>query len=457
MKLGELLKTIRKGESEQLELKPSFSQVNEIIETVSAFSNKSGGSVIVRVSGSGKILGLQIGEDTIERLCNKIKDSTEPAVYPKILVQEIYGKKIVAIEVGESAEKPVLAFGRAFKRVGRSTLKVEKDEHEKMVLEKKKVYFDSLPCKGAALKDIDWAFVNKFFIPKYESIAKAKLAGKPEDLLETLGCIKNSMPTNAGILLFGKNPQIFFMNAYIALARYKEGIGTERLDYKEFDGNIFLQIDKSWEYIKEHIAVMSMLDPLKVEREDISEYPLFSIRELVVNAVCHRDYSEQGSKAIIKMFDDCIEFYNPGGLAKDITPENIAQKQFSRNPVIAKALSKIRYIEELGEGWDKIIKEHKKHPLKPRLPKISADRSSMLVTLFSTKAKFEEKKEALALNERQKRILNRLKKEGMITTGICAKLLGVSSDTALRELSHLKTLSLIRQKGVGRGLYYVIK
>ncbi len=93
------------------------------------------------------------------------------------------------------------------------------------------------------------------------------------------------------------------------------------------------------------------------------------------------------------------------------------------------------YIEELGEGWDKIIKEHKNHSLKPKMPKISADKSSFLVTLFSTKGKFEEKKEALALNERQKIILEYLKKKGRVTTGMCAKLLGVSNDTALRELS----------------------
>src|SRR3989338_9171989 len=454
MKIEELLSTLKQGESEQLELKPSLSQINEIVETVSAFSNKAGGIFIVGVSGSGKILGLQIGGDTIERLTNKIKDATEPNAYPKIFVREIDGKKIIVIEVKESANKPVLAFGRAFKRVGKSTLKVDKDEHEKMVLEKKNVYFDSLPCKEAALKDIDWVFVKKFFMPKYESAAKTKLAGKPKNLLETLGCIKDNIPTNAGILLFGDEPQKFFMNAYIALARYKEGIGTERLDYKEFNGNIFLQIDKSWEYIKEHIAMMSVLNPMKVEREDIPEYPLFSIRELIVNAICHRDYSEQRSKAIIKMFSDRMEFYNPGGLAKDITPENIAQKQFSRNPVIAKVLSRIRYIEELGEGWDKIIKEHKIHYLKPRLPKISADKSSMLVTLFSTKDKFGKEKK-IELSERQRKALEFVSKEGKIANKDYRKLFsGITDRTVLNDLTDLVKKGVLKKAGKTKGVYY---
>jgi len=125
-----------------------------------------------------------------------------------------------------------------------------------------------------------------------------------------LSCIKEGKPTNAGILLFGENPQYFFRNSYIALARYKGKMeGVERLDYKEFFGNLFHQIDECDKYIKEHIAIMSRLLPHKVEREDIPEYCWFSIRELVTNAVCHRDYEDQGSKVIAKIFSDRIEFY----------------------------------------------------------------------------------------------------------------------------------------------------
>jgi len=116
-------------------------------------------------------------------------------------------------------------------------------------------------------------------------------------LLEALNCIIDDKPTNAGVLLFGKNPQKIFINAYIAIARYKgKEVGIERLDYKEFNGNLFHQIDECDKYIKEHIAIMSRLFPYKVEREDIPEYPLFSIRELVTNAVVHRDYAIIGSR-----------------------------------------------------------------------------------------------------------------------------------------------------------------
>jgi len=456
MNKRDVLKPIEKGESDTLEFKSSLADINKIVEDISGFSNSRSGKILIGISNSGKVLGIEIGKDTVERLANKIVSNTEPKVYPNISVKEIDAKKIIVIEIPKSSET-VLAFGRPFKRVGKSTVKMSKEEYEKLIIEKKKVYFDSQVCEKATLDDIDWIFVKGFFIPKYETITGIKVVGKPEKLLEALSCIKKRKPTNSGILLFGKNPQKFFTNAYIALARYKgKEVGIERLDYKEFDGNLFQQVDNCDKYIKERVAVMSRLLPYQVERQDIPEYGLFSIRELITNAVVHRDYSEQRTKVIIKMFDGRIDFYNPGGLPREITPQNITEKQFSRNPTIAKVFAKVKYIEELGEGWDKIIKEHKDHPLKPNPPKIKADEYTVLVTLFSTKERFEEKK-VLELSGRQKKIMKYLEMNKRITTGTCAKLLNVSNDTALRELSKLKSLGIILRRGIGRGIYYVIK
>lgn len=89
------------------------------------------------------------------------------------------------------------------------------------------------------------------------------------------------------------------------------------------------------------------------------------------------------------MLSDHIEFYNPGGLGEGITPENIVRRQFSRNPILARVLSRVGYIEELGEEWDKILVEHETHPLDPPIPEIEADETSFSVTLFSTREKFE--------------------------------------------------------------------
>ncbi len=449
---------IEKGESERVEFKTSLSEWKEAVKTLVAFSWIKGGIVIFGISNSGKILGVEIGKGTIEELANNIKQKTDPKIYPNINILEINNKNIILVEIGKISDEPILFFGRAYKRVGKSTHQLSRDEYKRVIRDLYEQEFDGQVCEKASLKDIDWDFVKNEFIPLYEKISERKVEGEIKELLESLSCIRNNKPTNAGILLFGKKPQKFFMNSYIALARYRGDVeDAKRLDYKEFEGNLFQQIDNCNRYIRDHIAVMSRLEPGEVRREDIPEYGFFSIRELITNAVCHRDYSEQGSKVIIKMFDNRIDYYNPGGLSRDITPQNIIQKQYSRNPMIAKVLSKVEYIEELGEGWNKIIKEHKEHSLKPELPKINADKSSMLVSLFSTKGKFEEGKEGLVLNERQRKAIEYLKENNSISISKYMILNNVSDKTARRDLGFLIMKGFLIKEGVTTNLMFKLR
>lgn len=459
MEEEKLKKLLSQEESETLEFKKSLQLKDEIGSSICAFANSKGGDILVGVNDKGEIKEVQIGKKTLIDLAEYIKKSTDPQIFPEIKVVKIKNKDIIKIKVKQSLEKPVFFKGKVYKRVGNTNQKISSSEIREMAKETKvKPYWDGQICKEANLEDIDWEFAKEFFLPLYEEISKKKILGKPETILKSLGCIKLDSSTNAGILLFGKNPQKFFINSYIALARYKGNqVNTERLDYKEFNGNLFKQIDECSKYIKEHIAIMSRLHPYQVQREDIPEYGLFSIRELTTNALCHRDYENQHTKVIIKIFDDRIEFYNPGGLPQDITPRNIAEKQFSRNPIIAKVLAKIKYIEELGEGWDKIIKEHKEHPLKPRLPKIKSDKYTTTVTLFSTKDKFEAKRIDIELNERQKYVLEKIKIHGFIRSIEIQNKFNVTRDTANRDLNYLIKLNLIKREGKGKKVRYVSK
>ena len=123
------------AESEILEWKSSLSQLNRIIETISAFSNTKGGTIIIGVDGTGKSLGISIGKDTIEQMTNKIISNTEPKIYPDISVRKFEGKNLIVIRVDKYPYDIVLAFGRPYKRVGKSTLKVSKDEYKRKILE----------------------------------------------------------------------------------------------------------------------------------------------------------------------------------------------------------------------------------------------------------------------------------------------------------------------------------
>lgn len=156
------------------------------------------------------------------------------------------------------------------------------------------------------------------------------------------------------------------------------------------------------------------------------------------------------------MFSDRIEFDSPGGFYGGVNEKNILEKQYSRNEVLTKVFNKIQYTEELGEGWDKIIDEHKKHPLKPKLPIVKDVEGTVIVTLFSTRKKFEkiEKKTEIRvteLNERQKKALDLINTKGKVTM---AKLREIYPDvnrrTLTRDINTLIKIGLLERRGRGR-------
>ena len=456
----DVLRLIKQRETESIELKSSLSKLEEIVEAISGFSNTKGGKILIGVSNNGKILGVKIGKDTVERLTNKIAQNTDPKVQPRISIQEIDKKKIIVIDVKEGVDKLVLAFGRPYKRVGKSTVRMSKDEYERLILEKhkEKLRFDNQICEGASYDDIDENTVN-WFIERYEFLIGRKLHLSGAELVKSFGCLakidEEVRLTNVGVLLFGKDPQKFYPNSRVTVVIYPgRSIGTKHIDLRDFEGTLFKIIDDVDDFTKKNIHAYSYLKKKQVPRESIPQYPYFVIRELLVNAVAHRDYNLSGARAIIKIFEDRIEYQSPGPLPKGITPENITKEVYHRNPILMKALSKVKYVEEIGEGWDRIIEEIKNHPLKPKAPKIEDTGLSVIVTIYSP-----EKLELMGmdLNERQKKIIKFIEENKRMTTSQCAHLLNVSNDTALRELLKLRSLGLVGQKGVGRGTYYTIK
>ena len=124
------------AESPTVEWKQSLSEIDEIIETTAAFANTEGGRIFIGVSPEGKAIGVQIGKGTIEKLVNRIAQHTDPKLHPKVTVRKKDGKEIIVVEVKESHDHLVLAFSKPYKRVGRSTVKMAKDEYERLILEK---------------------------------------------------------------------------------------------------------------------------------------------------------------------------------------------------------------------------------------------------------------------------------------------------------------------------------
>ncbi|MBU4338401.1 transcriptional regulator, partial [Patescibacteria group bacterium] len=261
--------------------------------------------------------------------------------------------------------------------------------------------------------------------------------------------------TNAAILLFGKNPQKFFLQAETRCARFKGIEPIEFIDMKVFGGNIISQRDDAIEFIKEHIKLHMKI--AGAERIEKWEYPIEAIREAVTNAICHRDY-EISSNIQIRIFDDRIEIWGCGLLPKPLTPEDLKKKHKSilRNPLIAKCFFLVKFIEEWGTGTNRIVEECLKHGLPE--PLFEEVVGNLVITFRKDIYTEEDYLKNLGLNERQINVISFVKKKKKITNREYQEEFNISERTASRELGYLVKKDVFKQIGTtGKGTYYKLK
>ncbi len=430
-------KIIKSGEWENIEFKSSLAERKEILETICAFSNSAGGTILVGVDDEGNVLGIKIGKNTIQELINEIKFSLEPLIIPNIEVVDLKNKKILVINVNEGLNKPYFFKGIAYKRVGRTNQRLSKEEIEKIIVEKYKsrISFEERIVK-VSLKDLDEEKIKDFvYVAKQYRNLDLKFVSTRE-FLKRLGLTKNNNITYAALLCFFKNPQIFLPYCVVKCGKFKNGLVNE----KEMKGNLFDQVIKSLEFVKENIKSTYTIDETG-KRIEKYEIPIEVLREAIVNALIHRDY-EIPSPIYIKIFEDRIEIINPGSLASPLTPEKLKMEHPSvlRNPKIANVFFLYGYVERWEYGTNKMVELCLKNGL--REPDFFVEDNFFKVIIYR-----EEVKEA------EKQIIELIGK-GINTTKELAKRLKVSERSVRKYLLNLIKKGLIVRKKFGRKIFY---
>jgi ATP-dependent DNA helicase RecG len=193
------------------------------------------------------------------------------------------------------------------------------------------------------------------------------------------------------------------------------------------------------------------------------KYPRFAIREIIINALVHRDWSIKGSRVLVKMFSDRIEVQSPGPLPPPVTPQNIREEHQLRNPRIAQAFKDCGLIEKFGNGIDRIFAEIETHPFKPRLPIFHDTGASVIVTIYGAELPAEdaavttqEKPVGSNLSERQGKALEYLRVYGQISRSDYSRMYGVGSTEAYQELRAMLVKGLVLRQGKGRNTCYVL-
>ncbi|MBE8540162.1 ATP-binding protein [Geoglobus acetivorans] len=418
---------------------------DEYLKTLCAFANADGGMMFVGVDDDGNPVEVKDLKKLLEDLPNKIKNKL--GILASVSLEKIRGKEVIKIEVHPS-DVPISYNGKFYLRTGSTVQEINGNELIRFILKKQNLTWDAIPSE-AGIDEIDEKTVQKFKKLAKERLPEISDEDSIEKILQNLELLKDGKLTNAGVLLFGKNPQKYIINAGARAGRFRTS--TDITDTVDVRGNLFEQVDGLMDAIKKHISVRFEIEG--VERRDVWDYPLPALREAVINALIHRDYLEPGDIQI-KIYDDRIWFWNPGKLPEGLTVDMLKREHPSipRNRLLATVFYFAGLIEKWGSGTKRIVELCKEQGLPE--PDFKEEMGGFSVVFYKD-IYTEEHLRKLGLNERQIKAVMYVKERGRITNKEYRELCKVSERTATRDLSHLVSVGIFRQIGTtGRGTEY---
>ncbi len=331
-----------------------------------AMANADGGMLAIGISDkTRKIEGVNQHTAKLNELFRVPFDFCNPSIpvtcrYMDCTDDEGNPNRILLMDIPASQFLHTNQADEAYIRVGDKSRKLTFDERMQLMYDKGERSYEDTAVYGATINDIDMDAVAEY----------AKLVGYGKSPLEYLRENNGFVKTNkkgeenvsvACILLFGKNPQMFFPRSRTRFIRYEgvdEKVGAEMNVIKDviFEGTILNQVRKTIEFIETQVREHTFLGQ-HAQFVTKRDYPEFVIQEMTVNACCHRAYNIKGTEIQIKMFDDRLVFESPGKLPGQVKPNNIRHTHFSRNPKIAAFLKVYHFVKEFGEGFDRICRE----------------------------------------------------------------------------------------------------
>ena len=345
------------------------------MKTVVAFANGRGGRIVFGVDDKTlNIVGMNPDTifQTMDSITNAISDSCEPKIYPDVTLQSIDDKTIIVVEIHPGPMRPYYIKNKGlvdgtYVRVAGTSRHAEGYMLKELILEGQNRYFDNEPCEYLEINEDD----IKDLCDKMKKIAientwndeeKAAIRDVTKNILITWGILKEDngkiIPTNAYALLTGKMQ----IQPTIQCAVFKGKTRAYFVDRREFSGPIQDQVQLAFQYVLEKINMGMQIKG--IYRQDVYELPINSVRELIANAVAHRNYLEPGNIQVA-IFDDRLEVTSPGMLLNTVSIKKMIEGYSRlRNPAIANAFAYMKIIEKWGTGIPRILRECKEYGLK---------------------------------------------------------------------------------------------
>ncbi len=434
-------------ESKKIEFKENFGE--SVLKTLCAFANTDGGEVIIGINDKGEIIGFSFDNETLREITEKIV--TKLGIHPDISLKREKGKPILRIKVNKS-NIPISYNGKYYERIGNTTREMNSERLKDFFLRTKS--WDIMIMEDAGFEDIDKESVKKFIRIARENgrLTIFDENSNIKTIFEHLKLSNRGKLTNAAIILFGKNPQRYFINAVTRIVRLKNEITI--IGDRLIEGNLFKQVVEAEEAIKNFLSVRYEIKGLI--RKEKWDYPITAIREALINALIHRDYFKWNVQTQIKIFDDYLWFFNIGGLPEGITLEQLKQPHSSvpRNPLIVHIFYLAGLIEEVGSGISRILNDMKEAKLPE--PEFKEEMGGFSV-YFRKDIYTEEYLRKIGLSERQIKAVMYVKEKGKITNREYREIFNLSDEGARLDLMNLVKRQIFKIVGKGRNAHYVIR
>lgn len=451
MNLKQLQNIISQGEGDTVEFKSSFNKA--VIETIVAFSNTNGGIIVLGCNNDKTIKGVTINDESIQNWINEIKQSTEPSLFPDFVTYNFNNHTLVAIVVDEFPLKPVSYKDRCFVRRKNSNHKLSIQEIAETRLINLNYSFDAF--------EVDKTFDNlnfnacNYFEKRINLAGRFKSTNKLLDDLTKLSIIKeNGKLTKAALLLLGNH------HTNIHIGRFKSE--TTIIDDLMIRSPLILAVEEAIDFIKKNIRLGFEIGGDDLKRKEKWQYPIPVLRELLLNAIVHRDYTNP-TDLIVKVFDESVEITNPGKLMGGLTVENLLSNNYiskHRNKLLTEAFYLTGDIEKYGTGFKRI---------KDWLidyPNISFDIQNLndfIKVTINSSNKVPDKvpdwvpdKVPDELTENQLKLLELVKNNNQITLVQMAEKVGISKRKILDNINKLKHKKLIERVGNPKKGYWKI-
>lgn len=432
-------------EQQNIEYKQNWH--DDYLKWVCGFANAQGGVIFIGKDDSGKVVGIDDYKKLMDDIPNKVRNAI--GIMVEVNLHEETEKHFIEI-VTLPYSVPISLRGRYYYRSGSTKQELTGASLNEFLLKKSGKTWDDVLEPRASFDDIDETTVNTFLkasenagrLPENEGLAL------PE-LFEKLRLTENGQLKRAALTLFGKDPGKFYPNTFVKIGRFGKDDADIKFQETE-EGNIIRLLQAVLNQLN-HKFLIRAIEFEGMHRIEKGEYPVSAIREMLLNALVHRNY--MGAPIQIRVYDDKLSIWNEGTLPDGLTLDSLKRSHSSRprNPIIADVCFRGGYIDAWGRGTIKIIDTCKQADLPE--PKMKELDGGFIVTLFKDNITPEHLTK-LGLNDRQVKAILFIKEKGKITNSEYQVLNEVSDRTALRDIEELTEKGILIKEGEKKGSTY---